>query len=1076
MLSSVLTSEKAGVALRRLEREYETLIGTRIPYRRLGYSTLEEFLRDLRSVVRLARGPDGETMVHAVLTEATAHVAEMVKGQKSSKPKPMARPAYRRPMHYSQHNYRPNSVLTKFSSLGGGRPFRGGSSPSSYTSPAAARHKPGYEIYHPPSRRSLLATPRERTPSSGHGAAPEWGNKYPGHADGFKKKYTGNYVKPPSSSYQTPPRFQKARNGSWGGEEETSRSSRHQNGDVGPTSGAGWGSGAPRESRTPTGPKPAGKWGELDGSWVGADKPRHDGGWGERGGGDGDVKEQAWGEALKTAAPSGDGGEERLEGSGSDCTNKAPTTPTSDSTFKRTPVVITTPSSDNEVLKTPVKALERKPPALEPDQKRYDPFREPIKFTERFDPFRQPIPFKPVPEPTPTPKDDDKESETVPTQVRPPSRSPVPSKRASLPNCTSPERASPESAPSKATTSKSVTRKHVSLGHISLEPSSLEPSSLEPSTLERHSFERATSERAASEPDLWEPTSPAPSLPPQTPFCSLVGAYAKREGVEAVYSALLDKSKKRGPGTWLAKLKLGGRTFNSYPNEKPTADEAKEEAARKAVEALNLLQEGHEPSLPVTPASTDDEVMLLVERIATLVAERPQGILSDYLPKAYEDLFAERLPDGWLNHVRKARLVNVTGTQQSCILYPYSPLEMPEEPPYVPVLETDSSASSSSAETTGAPEFVDVYITCVTSTDNVCFRFGEYERDYEQLLEDMRMFYEGPGGKVPPPDVAEGELYATCVSDIWLRVQTQGPPEDGQVECYFVDQGGTSTVPVQNLKLLDERFALFPLQAFQCQLDGLVEYASCENAAEILVELLLGKSLVAEIIRRVDPVPVVLFDTWGPEDVDLNMEIFLRLMAPRLPPGGQVAKAFLSHVRADGTLCLQMSGVGLGVLNSCMAAVNQYCESSTELVDKLVESKLYACRFSSDGRYYRAVVSSADPLPSGQFHVRYVDFGNEEAVFLSEFRDLDALGDFVVRLPHQVVECRLKGLEKVEWSEELIKRLVDLADDSTELLLRVTEPPTDATPALVIMFKRLGPSRELLSINEALLKPAVEES
>ncbi|KAG0422030.1 hypothetical protein HPB47_002102, partial [Ixodes persulcatus] len=978
MLSSVLTSEKAGVALRRLEREYETLIGTRIPYRRLGYSTLEEFLRDLRSVVRLARGPDGETMVHAVLTEATAHVAEMVKGQKSSKPKPMARPAYRRPMHYSQHNYRPNSVLTKFSSMGGGKPFRGGSSSSSYTSPAAARHKPGYEIYHPPSRRSLLATPRERTPSSGHGAAPEWGNKYPGHADGFKKKYTGNYVKPPSSSYQTPPRFQKARNGSWGGEEETSRSSRHQNGDVGPTSGAGWGSGAPRESRTPTGPKPAGKWGELDGSWVGADKPRHDVGWGERGGGDGDVKEQAWGEALKTAAPSGDGGEKRLESSGSDCTNKAPTTPTSDSTFKRTPVAITTPSSDNEVLKTPVKALERKPPALEPDQKRYDPFREPIKFTERFDPFRQPIPFKPVSEPTPTPKDDDKESEAVPTQVRPPSRS----------------------------------------------TGSLEE-----------------------------------GFPTELHFAR---------------TALLDKSKKRGPGTWLAKLKLGGRTFNSYPNEKPTADEAKEEAARKAVEALNLLQEGHEPSLPVTPASTDDEVMLLVERIATLVAERPQGILSDYLPKAYEDLFAERLPDGWLNHVRKARLVNVTGTQQSCILYPYSPLEMPEEPPYVPVLETDSSASSSSAETTGAPEFVDVYITCVTSTDNVCFRFGEYERDYEQLLEDMRVFYEGPNGKVPPPDVAEGELYATCVGDIWLRVQTQGPPEDGQVECYFVDQGGTSTVPVQNLKFLDERFALFPLQAFQCQLDGLVEYASCENAAEILVELLLGKSLVAEIIRRVDPVPVVLFDTWGPEDVDLNMEIFLRLMAPRLPPGGQVAKAFLSHVRADGTLCLQMSGVGLGVLNSCMAAVNQYCESSTELVDKLVESKLYACRFSSDGRYYRAVVSSADPLPSGQFHVRYVDFGNEEAVFLSEFRDLDALGDFVVRLPHQVVECRLKGLEKVEWSEELIKRLVDLADDSTELLLRVTEPPTDATPALVIMFKRLGPSRELLSINEALLKPAVE--
>lgn len=80
---------------------------------------------------------------------------------------------------------------------------------------------------------------------------------------------------------------------------------------------------------------------------------------------------------------------------------------------------------------------------------------------------------------------------------------------------------------------------------------------------------------------------------------------------------------------------------------------------------------------------------------------------------------------------------------------------------------------------------------------------------------------------------------------------------------------------------------------------------------------------------REDPISVVMFDTWGPTDVDLNLEVYLRLMAPRLPPVGRIGVAYLSHICGDGLLRLQIPGPGLGILNSCMDAVNNYFKVST---------------------------------------------------------------------------------------------------------------------------------------------------
>uniref|UniRef100_A0A8D3C0P2 Tudor domain containing 7 a n=1 Tax=Scophthalmus maximus TaxID=52904 RepID=A0A8D3C0P2_SCOMX len=84
MLRSVLQSSKAGVSIDSLQSEYRSLCGESIPLKKLGYSELEDFLQSIPSVVRLEYRM-GELKCFAAVCRETAHIAELVARQKSSK-------------------------------------------------------------------------------------------------------------------------------------------------------------------------------------------------------------------------------------------------------------------------------------------------------------------------------------------------------------------------------------------------------------------------------------------------------------------------------------------------------------------------------------------------------------------------------------------------------------------------------------------------------------------------------------------------------------------------------------------------------------------------------------------------------------------------------------------------------------------------------------------------------------------------------------------------------------------------------------------------------------------------------
>ncbi|KAH7967928.1 hypothetical protein HPB52_004167 [Rhipicephalus sanguineus] len=170
---------------------------------------------------------------------------------------------------------------------------------------------------------------------------------------------------------------------------------------------------------------------------------------------------------------------------------------------------------------------------------------------------------------------------------------------------------------------------------------------------------------------------------------------------------------------------------------------------------------------------------------------------------------------------------------------------------------------------------------------------------------------------------------------------------------------------------------------------------------------------------REDPVSVILFDTWGTEDINLNHVVFLSLMTPRLPEKGCVGRCYLCHVTPTGTVWVQVVGPGLETLNNIMTAFNDYCKGTDSMTDDPVTSRMYGCQSRRDNAFFRAVLISPEPLPSGEFKVRHVDCGYEEKAYIAELRNVDSLGDFVLRLPFQVTKA---GTDKEEPVVELFRR------------------------------------------------------
>lgn len=629
------------------------------------------------------------------------------------------------------------------------------------------------------------------------------------------------------------------------------------------------------------------------------------------------------------------------------------------------------------------------------------------------------------------------------------------------------------------------------LGRKSIDNSPLSSSSFEVDSSVPN--ERKNSSEIPESP-VWHHITPERVVSPEIPVApsraisdnpmDLVALYAQLRGTKPLYKTVPIINKKRKTPKYLSTLTLLEEKFQSYPDEKPTAAEANEQAARNAVAKLNITPESVYIILPVTPASTDAEVETLISRITDIVFPKTNGIWHANVKHMYEEIHKETLPEDWLSLVRSCPALKIESVVHNLdkekvryILYPHVGRESPEQFSCITTSSEHRSisidgSSSSLPEPIQLPEgYWDVFVKYVKSSTYVAINLIESYDNLTALQGEMYDFYSNNSS--PIEEAVVGETYAIFCQETWERVQVTEFYDDDEVLCYFVDYGDSEKTKVSNLIELQKQFLELPFQAIICELSGLEYFSNDDEVTTKLIDSLQGKTFVAESTKSEDTITLTLFDTSTDEDINMNQLFFdyvcQEVMIPKLPKAGKMCMAQLSLINDNGDLLLGLVSPKGEIIKQMFNDIQAQLLEQKGTIKTLSPSKTYAVQ-CSDGTWRRALLIADNLTNDKMVTVSHMDYGTTEQVAIDDLCELENISEFLVKLPFQVVTCRLSNVPMDEdsfWTNAASQRLKDLVPQDALLHLKVITEKMDGRQATVELFNRID-NKGLISINQTL--------
>ncbi|GLG96355.1 Tdrd7 [Gryllus bimaculatus] len=488
-----------------------------------------------------------------------------------------------------------------------------------------------------------------------------------------------------------------------------------------------------------------------------------------------------------------------------------------------------------------------------------------------------------------------------------------------------------------------------------------------------------------------------------------------------VYTAV-PRFPKGEPVMYNCKVKVGEESYTSYPDEDRMPAVALQRAAQNALKELRKRYEldgGH-----AFPTTQNPEI--IKARVSELVASHTAGIWSFQVPLDYRNKWMENLPIQWLDVVRNCSQISVDiGANNRIIL---------NKQVISPAPELDNNTTSSvwphvhskvvpEPITYPSEEVWDVYVTCALTTADVWVRLiGEdYNVRYENMSADMEIHYMDNAVQAVNPEV--GNYYAIKLDDCWHRVEFVEMQGGDNAVVFFLDHGDEDAVPLTMLHVLEPKYAKLPAQAIQVVLSGLEEFAEDLNATNHLVNTVIGKTLVAQVVSKPTPedpeavISVLLYDTSTDED------------------NGVVTEVFVSHVSEGGEIFLNIKSESFNYLQSLMEKLMEGGISDIHIARASNHSsnptKLYLARYSVDCEYYRAII------------INEPDENN------------------------WAIKVSLHSVPPEAFGPKFVERFRELVKEDEPVLVKVVKSGTENMSSEVEMFKRTE-DKQFISINNTL--------
>ncbi|XP_010137540.1 PREDICTED: tudor domain-containing protein 7, partial [Buceros rhinoceros silvestris] len=517
-----------------------------------------------------------------------------------------------------------------------------------------------------------------------------------------------------------------------------------------------------------------------------------------------------------------------------------------------------------------------------------------------------------------------------------------------------------------------------------------------------------------------------------------------------------------------------------YPARKtpPTAksDTEQEKASQNVTssKADPLLK----PNMETMPASLSSDFK---QKVVNILLKYSNGLWANALPKLYQDTYQVKFPDDILNHLELLSDVCVVdlSANRKAILYPKPQKRVDENLNVTERVHRNGNVRAAAEqhheesknqypENITVPPLiipsegsVSVMVIELKNTNEVLIRYvgKDYSSAQEQMEDDMKAYYSQNSTVSLAQSLSVGQLVAVhAEEDAWLRARIISL-EDNRIKVCYVDHGFNEFVESNSVYKLQKQFHLLPFQAAKCKLAGLEDFCDDPVLVKTVESQTCSKIFAVEILEKSDIPLLVLYDTSGEDDININATCLKALYDKSLELHLQVDALYtnvrVTSVFSDGSLYCQVPSKGLSRLSEILQKVEDFFHYKTRASEFNVSLPFCGkiCLFPSKGKWARVEIRIIHTRRA--LDVQFVDTGTVATVKVSELREIPPqfLRE-VIAIPPQAIKCCLADLPPNTgmWTPDAVLCLRDTVINYPEFSMKVVKQDGSKGIAHIYLF------------------------
>ncbi|XP_066112792.1 tudor domain-containing protein 7 [Saccopteryx bilineata] len=478
------------------------------------------------------------------------------------------------------------------------------------------------------------------------------------------------------------------------------------------------------------------------------------------------------------------------------------------------------------------------------------------------------------------------------------------------------------------------------------------------------------------------------------------------------------------------------------------------------------------------------------EKIAGLLVKYSNGLWASALPKAFEDTYRVKLPKDALKNLALLSDVctidYISGNPQKAILYAKLPLPTDKilrdagrahgdytskamiEQEYLRIERSIIESDDTIMENVTVPPLVipteaspSVLVVELSNTNEVVIRYvgKDYSAAQELMEDEMKEFYSKNPQIAPVQTVHVGQLLAVnAEEDAWLRAQIIST-EGNKVKVCYVDYGFSENMEMSKACRLSPKFCSLSFQATKCKLAGLEALSDDPGLVKVVESLTCGKIFAVEILEKADVPLVVLYDTSGEDDININATCLKAMCDKSLKVHLQVDAMYtnvrVTNICSDGTLYCQVPCKGLNKLNDLLQKIEDYfyCKHMTSEYFVSLPFCGKICLFHCKGKWLRVEIMNVHS--SRTLDVQFLDSGTVTSIKVSELREIPPrFLQEVIAIPSQAIKCCLADIPQSVgmWTPDAVLWLRDSVLNCSDCSIKVTKVDETRGIAYVYLF------------------------